>query len=117
MKERVPSIGSMTQTWLLSAFSEPNSSPRMPWSGILGADQRADRLLGLAVGLRHRIEAAFQLVGDVAGRRKRGSVSAAAAAREAPQEFGRNLQDTAPSAVSLLPKCNVSCAFRNQFST
>ena len=31
-------------------------------AGMLGADQRADRLLGLAVGLGHRVEAAFQLV-------------------------------------------------------
>ena len=58
MKDLVPSIGSSTQTYSASARSLPNSSPMMPWSGKVPADERAHRGLGGVVGRGHRVEAA-----------------------------------------------------------
>ena len=87
MKERVPSIGSMTQTWSLDAFSEPNSSPSMPWSGMRGPDQGADRLLGLAISLGHRVEPAFELVGDVRRTAETGAESRRRRRRDLPEEL------------------------------
>ena len=62
MKDLVPSIGSSTQTYSASVRSAPNSSPMMPCSGKVCADQRAHRGLGGAVGGGDRIEAAGRLL-------------------------------------------------------
>ena len=56
-------------------------------AGILGPDQRADGLLGLAVGLGHRIESALQLVGDVAGLPEPGQGLGGRSSRDAPEEL------------------------------
>ena len=85
MKERVPSIGSMTQTCSLSACSRAELLAQNAVAGIFGADHRTDGLLRLAVGLGDGIESVACLF-DTSPLRGIAAASLRGCMRQAPQE-------------------------------
>ena len=86
--------------------------------GMLGPDQRANCLLGLAVGLGDGIEAALQLVGDGAGLPEARQRLGGRSGRDAPEKLSRNLQKRLPKrplAVQTDAKIQLSMRFRAIF--
>ena len=74
-------------------------------AGIFGPDQGADGLLGLLIGLGHRIESAAQLVRHVAKLTESRQRLFCGGTRDTPQKLDRNKQNPSPTVAQTQHFC------------